>query len=202
MKIKIHLILTGLILLALGIICVLNPFKSFQAVAWLIGLLILCSGVTTLLFGLRAQAILPNAASTTLMAIFQIIIGSIFMLNGWIAESTLIVVFAVWMLFESLSILVGAFDYRRAGYQQWWLMLIFGIVSVVLSFYAICRPDITAITITALLGLGLMSIGVVRLAAIPAVSRLQRHLDQVHQQAQQLIDEARTQDTDAQDVTK
>lgn len=200
MKIKIHLFLTAALLIALGVICILNPFRSFQTIAWLIGLLIMASGVITLLFGLKAQAVLPNAASTTLLALFQIIIGGIFMLNTWIAEGTLIVVFSVWMLFESLSILVGSIDYRRAGYQQWWLMLIFGIISIGLSFFAICNPEVTTIAITALLGIGLLAIGIVRLAAIPAVSRLQRRLKEVQQEAQTLIEEARTEDTEAQEV--
>lgn len=207
MKVKIHLILTALILLTLGIICVLNPFKSFQAVAWLIGLLILCSGIISLLFGLKAQAILPNAASTTLMSLFQITIGAIFMLNSRIAEGSLIVVFAVWMMFESINILVGAFDYRKAGYQQWWLMLILGLISIALSLYAICNPAVTTVAITALLGLGLMSIGMVRLAAIPAVSRLQKRIKEVKQGVEDFKEDVRaireelhTQDADATEV--
>lgn len=200
MKIKIHLFLTAALLIALGVICILNPFRSFQTVAWLIGLLIMISGVITLLFGLKAQAVLPNAASTTLLALFQMIIGGIFMLNSWIAEGTLIVVFAVWMLFESLSILVGAIDYKRAGYQQWWLMLLFGIISIGLSFFAICHPEATTIAITALLGIGLLAIGIVRLAAIPAIGRLQRRLKEIKQEAQALVEEARTEDTEAKEV--
>ena len=200
MKIKIHLALTALILITLGVICVLNPLDSFQTIAWLIGLLILSSGVITLLFGLRAQAILPNAASTTLLAIFQMVIGCIFMLNSWLAAGTLIVVFAMWMLFESISILVGSIDYKRAGYQQWWLMLLFGVVSIVLSFIAICHPDVTTVAITSLLGVSLMAIGFVRLAAIPAVSRLQKKIKEVKKAVAEQIAEINTENANAEEV--
>ena len=200
MKIKIHLALTALILITLGVICVLNPLESFVTISWLIGLLILLSGVITLLFGLRAQAILPNAASTTLLAIFQIVIGCIFMLNTWIASGTLTVVFAMWMLFESISILVGSIDYKRAGYQQWWLMLIFGAVSIALSFVAICNPEPTALAITSLLGVALMAIGFVRLAAIPAVGRLQKRIKEAKKAVADQIAEINTVNTEAEEV--
>ncbi|MBR1793566.1 MAG: DUF308 domain-containing protein [Bacteroidales bacterium] len=184
MRTKLYFSLTALILVALGVICVLNPLRTFQSVAWLIGVLILALVVVTFLFAPRKESSLPNVSATMQLSVFQIIVSAIFMLNSWVGESALIVVFAMWLMNEGISVIFGAVDYRRVGYQQWWLMLIFGVLSVGLSFFAICHPDATAVAITSLLGISLISLGAVRLAAFPAVSRMQRQLKEERRAAE------------------
>ena len=90
-KVNLYLIVTALLLIVLGVICILNPGESFVAMASIIGLLILLTGVFGLLFGLKAQKYLPNAGSTTLLAMFQIVVGVLFVCNGLIAAESLVV---------------------------------------------------------------------------------------------------------------
>lgn len=184
MKIKIHLFLTALLLLALGVICVITPNDGVAAIATIMGILILVSGFVSLLFGLQRQPLLPSLASTKLLAIFQMIIGVIFLLHGWIAAETLLVVFAIWVLLEGVSIMVASFDYKRAEYQYWWLMFVFGVLGISLAFVAICHPDTMVVALTRLIGLGIIAIAVVRLAAIPAVSRLQKRVKELQKIAE------------------
>ena len=84
-RVNIYLFLSALLLIVLGVVCILNPGESFVTMAWLVGLLILLTGVFGLLFGLRAQRYLPNAGSTTLLAVFQIVVGLMFLANGLLA---------------------------------------------------------------------------------------------------------------------
>ena len=81
MKVKIHLILTAIILMAVGVLCVIYPENSLGPLTWLLGVLILASGCFTILFSLKAQKILPNASSTTLLGVFQIMLGSLFVMS-------------------------------------------------------------------------------------------------------------------------
>ena len=181
MKIKLHLFITAIICITVGVLCVVSPVQSFGTITKIMGWLILISGTMSLIFGIGAKALLPNASSTVTVAIFQMLIGIIFLLNSKSAGESLIAVFAMWVLFEGVSVSVGAIDYRRAGYNYWWLMLIFGVVGILLSALAICQPDIIAVVITNVVGLGIIAIGVVRLTAIPAISRMQRKLKEVEE---------------------
>ena len=94
-RINIYLIVTAVLLIALGIVCIFNPGAGFVSAAWLMGLFILASGISSLIFGLRAQAFLPNAGSTTLLAVFQIIIGLMLAANLLASEIALIAVVAM-----------------------------------------------------------------------------------------------------------
>ncbi len=136
-KINIYLLITALLLIALGVVCILNPGASFASAAWIMGLFILASGVSSLIFGLRAQAFLPNAGSTTLLAIFQIIVGLMLATNILVSQVALIAVFSMWVLFEGVSLAVLSIDYKKGGYDRWWLMLLLGVCSIILGFLAL-----------------------------------------------------------------
>ena len=140
-RINIYLIVTAVLLIALGIVCIFNPGAGFASAAWLMGLFILASGISSLIFGLRAQAFLPNAGSTTLLAVFQIIIGLMLAANLLASEIALIAVFAMWVMFEGVSLSVLSIDYKKGGYDRWWLMLLLGVCSIILGFLALREPE-------------------------------------------------------------
>ena len=162
-------------MIVLGVVCLVNPKTSFYGITWLVGLLI-SSGVITLIFGLKTDDVLPNAASNTLLSLFQIVIGFLFIVKLPLAPETLVVVFALWVLLEGLSVVVGAIDYHRAGFEKWWLMGLLGMVAMGLGLYALCKPQNTSIAITSLIGMGIVAIGFVRLMALPAVNRRQQKM--------------------------
>jgi len=182
-KINIYLIVTALLLIVLGIVCILNPGASFASAAWLMGVVILVSGVSSLIFGLRAQAFLPNAGSTTLLAIFQIIVGLMLATNIVASEVALIVVFSMWVIFEGVSLSVLSIDYKRSHYDRWWLMLILGVCSIVLGFLALREPETTSAFLGMLLGLGIVANGIIRIVAFFGLRRIEKRLRDIKESA-------------------
>ncbi|KWW29547.1 MAG: hypothetical protein AUK63_1458 [bacterium P3] len=182
-KLNIYLIVTALLLMVLGVACMIHPGEIFVSMAWLAGLLILLSGCSTLLFGLRAQRLLPNAGSTTLLGVLQIIVGLIFFSNGFIAAGTMVVVFSLWVMFEGISLWVLAFDYKRGGYTKWWVMLLLGFCSMVLGFLALHNPSTTGSVLGFLIGTGIFANGVVRLVALVALKHIGNRLRDLRESA-------------------
>ena len=152
-RVNTYLLITALLMIVLGVVCILNPVDIFNSMAWLVGLLILCTGVTSLFFGLRAQRYLPNAGSTTLLAVFQIIVGLMLATNILASEVALIAVFSMWVMFEGISLAVLSIDYRKSHYDRWWLMLILGVCSIVLGFLALREPETTSAFLGVLIGI-------------------------------------------------
>lgn len=182
-RINIYLIVTAVLLIALGIVCIFNPGASFVSAAWLMGLFILASGISSLIFGLRAQAFLPNAGSTTLLAVFQIIIGLMLAANLLASEIALIAVFAMWVMFEGVSLSVLSIDYKKGGYDRWWLMLLLGVCSIILGFLALREPEYTGTFLGILLGLGILANGIVRIVAFFGLKRIEKCLRDIHESA-------------------
>lgn len=182
-RINIYLIITALLLIVLGVVCIFNPGASFVSAAWLMGLVILVSGVSSLIFGLRAQAFLPNAGSTTLLAVFQIIVGLMLASNILVSEVALIVVFSMWVIFEGVSLSVLSIDYRKGGYDRWWLMLILGVCSIVLGFLALREPETTGAFLGVLIGLGILANGIIRIVAFFGLRRINKRLRDLKESA-------------------
>ena len=175
-RINVYLIITAVLLIVLGVVCIFNPGAGFASAAWLMGLLILLSGVSSLIFGLRAQAFLPNAGSTTLLAVFQIIVGLMLGTNILASEVALIAVFAMWVMFEGISLAVLSIDYKKGGYNRWWLMTLLGVCSILLGFLALRKPETTGAFLGILLGLGILANGIVRIVAFFGLKRIENRL--------------------------
>lgn len=182
-KVNIYLIVTAVLLILLGVVCIFNPGAGFASVAWLMGLLILCSGISSLIFGLRAQAFLPNAGSTTLLALFQIVVGLMLATNILASQVALIAVFAMWVMFEGISLAVLSIDYKKGGYDRWWLMTLLGVCSILLGFLALRKPESTGAFLGILLGLGILANGIVRIIAFFALRRISNTLRDLKESA-------------------
>ena len=182
-RINIYLIVTAVLLIALGVVCIFNPGAGFVSAAWLKGLFILASGISSLIFGLRAQAFLPNAGSTTLLAIFQIIVGLMLATNILASQIALIAVFAMWVMFEGVSLAVLSIDYKKGGYDRWWVMLLLGVCSILLGFLAIRKPESTGAFLGILLGLGILANGIVRIVAFFGLKRIENRLRDLKESA-------------------
>lgn len=182
-RVNIYLILTALLLIALGVVCIVNPGEAFVAISWLVGLLILLTGIFGLFFGLRAQRFLPNAGSTTLLAVFQIIVGLLFICNGLVAAESLLIVFVMWVIFEGVSLAVLSFDYKRSGYNGWWIMLLLGILSLVFGVIALHNPKGVGTFMGVLLGIGILANGIDRIVAVFALKRIQNRVRDIRESA-------------------
>lgn len=182
-RINVYLIITAVLLIVLGVVCIFNPGAGFASAAWLMGLLILLSGVSSLIFGLRAQAFLPNAGSTTLLAVFQIIVGLMLGTNILASEVALIAVFAMWVMFEGISLAVLSIDYKKGGYNRWWLMTLLGVCSILLGFLALRKPETTGAFLGILLGLGIIANGIVRIVAFFGLKRIENRLRDLKESA-------------------
>ena len=182
-RINIYLIITAVLLIALGVVCIFNPGESFASAAWLLGVIILVSGLSSLIFGLRAQAFLPNAGSTTLLAMFQIIVGLMLATDILASELALIVVFSMWVIFEGVSLAVLSIDYRRSGYNRWWLMMVLGVCSIVFGFLALREPEYTGTFLGILLGLGILANGIIRIVAFFGLRRIHNRLRDMKESA-------------------
>ena len=178
---KIWLAIAGILLVVLGVLCISRPAATLFTTAWLIGLFTLFAGVSKLMFTLRTQAFLPNSGTRALSAILEIIIGIIFLANNVFLAFSLPVIFAMWITIESVIIVVDSFDYKRVGFPGWWSILLLGICGVVLGILGLRNPDVTAATLSTLIGLGVISMGVSYLIALLGIQKFENRVKEINQ---------------------
>ena len=175
---KIMLVITGILLIVLGIVCICNPAETLFSMAWLIGLLTLLSGISKLVFGLRTQNFLPNSGTRILTGVIDVMFGIFFLFNNVFVAISLPLIFAVWLIVEGIILVVQSFDYKKADYQGWWGLLLMGIAVVVLGFFAMKNLDVTGKTISILFGCAVTLLGVAYLVAFFGINKFQKKVKQ------------------------
>ncbi|MCQ2182095.1 MAG: DUF308 domain-containing protein [Bacteroidales bacterium] len=173
---KILLAITGIALIALGIICISSPITTVLSLAWLIGVLVLVSGISTFLNWISLRRFFPQSGSIFLSALMQIILGSMFLRNDLALATLLPLMFSFFLMFEGINLSVRSFDYKKAGFSAWWVNLVLGICSAILGFLSLSTPGMGGVTLSAFVGAGCITAGVFYFVAIFAVNRFEKKL--------------------------
>lgn len=176
---KIWLGIAGCLLVILGIICICKPAGTLFATAWLIGCFTLFSGISKLVFTFRTERFLPNSGSRMLSAILQIVLGLFFLFFNTALTVSLPFVFALWVLIESVIIAIQSFDYKRFGFTYWWAILLLGIAGIVLGVLGLRNPVESAKTLSTLIGLGIVAMGISYILALIGIKKVENQFTEV-----------------------
>lgn len=186
---KIWICIAGVLLIILGVLCIAKPDITLVSAAWLLGCLTLFSGVSKLIFTLRTQKFMPNSGTRMLSALLDIFFGCFFLFNILGTAVSLPVVFAIWVMIEGVVIAVQSFDYKQVGFPYWWALLILGVCGAVLGFLGLRNLDVAAVTLSTLIGLGIIANGVAYILAVAGVNRFEKKVDEVRDAIKTVIDE-------------
>jgi uncharacterized membrane protein HdeD (DUF308 family) len=175
-SIKIWLAIAGILLIVLGIICLCKPVATLFATSWMIGCITLFIGLARLIFAFRTQAFLPNSATRMLSGLLLVILGIIFLVRADVLTASLPIIFSMWIIFEGVMIAVQSFDYKKVGFPSWWLLLLLGIVGVVFGILGLRNLGLSALTLSAIIGIGLISYGVSYLLAVFGITKFENKI--------------------------
>ena len=170
---KIWLCVSGLLLIVLGVICIVKPDITMVSAAWLLGCITLVTGIAKLIFTLKTQAFIPNSGTRMLSALLDIFFGCFFLFNILGTAVSLPVVFAIWVMIQGVSIAIQSFDYKKVGFKQWWVLLLLGAGGAALGFIGLKNLDIAAMTLSTLIGLGIVANGLAYILAVVGVNRFE-----------------------------
>lgn len=173
---KIWLAIAGIALIALGIVCFCYPVQTLEGSAWLLGCLILLSGLFTLIFTFKTQKFLPNSGTRMLSSLLQIFIGIFFLCNNWAVTASLPFVFAFWVMIEGITLFIESFDFKKFGFSFWWCIMILGIAAAVLGILGLRNPVAAAGTLVALIGISIILNGVAYLVALFGINKFEHNV--------------------------
>ena len=171
---KIWLVISGILLIVLGVMCICNPNQTLFATAWLIGIFTLVSGISKLVFAIRTRHFMPNTGIRVLSALLQIMIGFFFLANKFFVMLSLPMVFSLWVMTEGVVIAVQSFDYKKVGFSSWWALLIFGIAIAVLGVLGLRNIEVAGKALTWMIGIGVIIVGLAYLMAVSGINRFEK----------------------------
>ncbi len=176
---KMLMCITGLLIIALGTFCLFNPDLTNFSLVWLLGFFLIISGFTTFVAWCKSHLFLPQSGSLLLSSFVQVILGILVLVGSPFVVATLPYIFAIWLLLEGLNIAIHSFDFKKAHFAHWWLLLLAGILITVLGICALFQPDITSVTLAILIGLGIIFDGITYIAAVAGINHFEKRLKEL-----------------------
>lgn len=156
-------LLKGILLIVLGIWMLTMPRESFEAMAFVIGLIVLLGGVGETLFSYRIRRQHGEWGWNFSGGLIDIIIGIILM----VSPMTILVVIAIfvsfWLILFSILLIRKSITMKQLGRSNWTINLIFGVVLLLLAVALIWHPQAVGLTMVFWLAFAFLSLGVFRI---------------------------------------
>ena len=157
------LLLTGLILVAVGVWVFASPATAYLSLSIVFGASILSIGFFETAFAISARKSLEGWGWTLASGLLDIVIGAYLLSYPGVTMAILPFVLGFWLLFRGFSAIGFSFDIKSYGDSNWGWFLLLGIGIIFFAFMILAVPAFGAANIIAWTGLSFIFAGVFRI---------------------------------------
>ena len=185
---KIWMCLAGIVLVALGVMCIMYPGETLLSLSWVFGCLFFLGGCTQMATWAATRGFMPLSGLAFFSALLQIILGLIMVFNPAPLMVALPFLFAFWLLFEGVNLAIGSFDFKRVGFRRWWIICCFGVLAACLGVYCLVYPHVSVGMIAWIVGLGIIIDGIGNFIKVAVVNKVEKRFIKLHDRLHEVID--------------
>lgn len=140
-------LIAGILLVVLGCISFFTLDSNLVAIAMLVCLLVLFYGIL-MIASYFSYSKEHRSGWLLVLGILSALLGLWMLLSGDFVAiiATIPFVFALWLLFGSISMIASSFDMKNMNVSGWVLELILGIIGSVLGFFLLFNPLTSAVS--------------------------------------------------------
>ncbi len=151
-KVKKTGFLASAVYLLFGILLIVFPDKMQILVCVILGGVFLAVGIVKLILYFKKDKLEAAMAYDLALGIIFIVIGILILIFRNRVLQLLPVIFGIFLFISSLLKVQKSADIKRLGGSNWWVVLVFSIVSIVFALLLILRPKFIVNTIFMLTG--------------------------------------------------
>ena len=153
------LLLVGILFIGIGILVLVNPFKSYVSLAWFFAVIMMVSGFLQKWFAIANNNEIEGWGWQLALGIVEFTIGLVLILNLDFTMAILPFYVGFWLLFKSLALIGFSFELKSYKITNWMYYLVFGILLTILSWFVILNPLLGKMTIVVWSGIALIVAG-------------------------------------------
>ena len=180
--------IAGVALVALGVMCILCPGTTLLSLAWVFGLMFFLGGCTEMAAWSATRGLIPMSGLMFFSALLQIILGAVMVFHPAPLMVALPFIFAFWLLFEGINLAISSFDFKRVGFRRWWIVCCFGVLAACFGVYCLVNPNVSAETITWVVGLGIILDGIGNWVKVAVVNKVEKRFVRLHDRLREVTD--------------
>ena len=147
----------GVILTLAGIWCLVNLGKTYAALAFVLGIVMLVSGISNIITYISQHRSSHVTGWVLADGILTTILGIIVLLNPFTADVMISIFFGMWLMMSGVLRIVGAFEVRKiriaSGDKTWLWMMILGVLTLLVGLYGFVHPVIAGVALAMMLAI-------------------------------------------------
>jgi len=149
---RIVTILAGVLMLVSGVWCFANPGASFMSLAFVLGIVMIITGLTGAAIYFTEKNRNPEGGWVISESILTFILGCIVLSNQLLVDAMVGIFFGMWLIFSGCLRVVAAFQLRKLQEKAWHWTLGFGVVASLMGLYAFINPIALGLSVVLLVG--------------------------------------------------
>ena len=149
-------VISGLLLMAAGVLALLNPGFALSYLAIVIGLAMLVSGVVDIVIYARTSRFLLGSGWVLADGILSVILALVLLFIQTVIDVTIPFVFGMWLVFTGVSKAIGSFDLKHLEVTGWGWFLALGILLAVGGVLCFVKPVVGVVAVGVLVGISLL----------------------------------------------
>ena len=153
------LLLLGVVYVVLGIWTVITPFAAYLSLSLLFSISILFTGFIEISFSISNRKILDGWGWYFAGGLFNIIVGILVIRQPALTAIIFASFIGFLMMFTGIRAIGTALDIRNYKGSNWGWLLMFGILTIIFSFFIVGNIVFGTITIVVTTALALLSAG-------------------------------------------
>ena len=158
-------VLVGIASLVVGFLVLVNPIESYFVMAMWLGIVILFTGVFSLVESFTSDSRYVRRGWLILASICDIIIGIVLMLNFLLSVAIIPVLFGVWLLYRGFVSLAQGITLRSSGVRDAGWVIFSSIVVIAISLAVLFVPDVIGVAaVVVFVAIALMAYGISRIS--------------------------------------
>ena len=153
------LLIQGILLIILAIFIFNNPLNVLAGLSIWVGILIIFAGIAGILawFGAHKE---ERESGSLLWSIVTVLFGIVLLSNLLATMKALTILFGVWLLIGGIHLIRSGLASRRETSSSGLLIIITGVLAMLVALATIFKIGTGAVTISLLLGLQVLLIGI------------------------------------------
>lgn len=178
-SVKTRLVITALVVIAIGVLFVLKPGTSGTWICYIVGAALCVSGVVRFITYFLGDFRKNFGSFDLVWGAALLLCGVYILVRPSLLYGLLTTAFAIFLVVDGVLKLQYAIDLYRMKAKGWWFVLAVALVMGVLGVVALFNPFATMVTLMTFLGITLIADGVMDLVSIAYVHAVAKRVEQV-----------------------
>lgn len=178
-NLKANYTLSAILCVVIGLVLIIWPGTSTQLVCMVLGSVLLLYGLVQLALYLFAKERTLYLQGMLVLGIIFSVLGIWILLKPEIVIATVPIIIGIIIVIHGIHKITQAVNLSRMNYDNWWVALLFGILTVVLGGVLIYNPFSVVNTVVRVIGAFLLYDGLSNMWILSRVFKTKRDIDRV-----------------------